>query len=100
MNFKTGSAFPEPACNHWLDTLGSYLSQRQDLDVVIEGHTDNTGSDQIVNDPLSEQRAKRSESSIRKTMYLAALSPYSEASVNTYRLVTMLQPKVKHVTAV
>ncbi len=57
VNFKTGSAFPEPAYNHWLDTLGDYLSQRQDIDVVIEGHTDNTGSDQI-NDPLSEQRAK------------------------------------------
>ncbi|MEZ8286295.1 hypothetical protein BCU17_00925 [Vibrio splendidus] len=57
VNFKTGSAFPEPAYNHWLDTLGSYLSQRQDIDVVIEGHTDNTGSDRV-NDPLSELRAK------------------------------------------
>ncbi|MEZ8773457.1 OmpA family protein [Vibrio sp. 10N.247.310.17] len=57
VNFKTGSAFPEPAYNQWLDTLGSYLSRRQDIDVVIEGHTDNTGSDRV-NDPLSEQRAK------------------------------------------
>ncbi|WKY60723.1 OmpA family protein [Vibrio sp. SNU_ST1] len=57
VNFKTGSTSPEPAYNHWLDTLGSYLSRRQDIDVVIEGHTDNTGSDRV-NDPLSEQRAK------------------------------------------
>jgi outer membrane protein OmpA-like peptidoglycan-associated protein len=87
VNFKTGSAFPEPAYNQWLDTLGSYLSQRQDIDVVIEGHTDNTGSDQI-NYPLSEQRAKevkaRLESNYvsRRSIYTRGFGEYVPACNN------------------
>ena len=75
VNFKTGSASPEPAYNQWLDTLGSYLSQRQDIDVVIEGHTDNTGSDQI-NDPLSEQRAKEVKARLESN-YVSRRSIYT-----------------------
>ncbi len=43
--------------------------------LAIEGHTDNTGSDQI-NDPLSEPACKRSEESSvkRVTTFLAVLS--------------------------
>ncbi|MGB1973509.1 MAG: OmpA family protein [Vibrio toranzoniae] len=75
VNFKTGSAFPEPAYNQWLDTLGSYLSQRQDIDVVIEGHTDNTGTDQI-NDPLSEKRAKEVKARLESN-YVSSRSIYT-----------------------
>lgn len=58
IQFNTGSSTALPTYNHWIDTLGSFLAQRQDIDIVIEGHTDNTGSSQI-NDPLSEKRAKQ-----------------------------------------
>ncbi|WP_299688587.1 OmpA family protein [uncultured Vibrio sp.] len=75
VNFKTGSAFPEPAYNQWLDTLGSYLAQRQDIDVVIEGHTDNTGTDRI-NDPLSEQRAKEVKARLESN-YVSSRSIYT-----------------------
>ena len=75
VNFKTGSAFPEPAYNQWLDTLGSYLSKRQDIDIVIEGHTDNTGTDRI-NDPLSEQRAKEVKARLESN-YVSSRSIYT-----------------------
>lgn len=87
VNFKTGSAFPEPAYNQWLDTLGSYLSQRQDIDVVIEGHTDNTGSDRV-NDPLSELRAKEVKARLEsnyvssRAIYTRGFGEYVPACTN------------------
>ena len=87
VNFKTGSAFPDPANNQWLDTLGSYLSQRQDIDVVIEGHTDNTGSDRV-NDPLSELRAKEVKARLEsnyvssRAIYTRGFGEYVPACTN------------------
>ncbi|MGF1746133.1 OmpA family protein [Vibrio minamisatsumaniensis] len=87
VNFKTGSAFPEPNYNQWLDTLGSYLSQRQDIDVVIEGHTDNTGSERI-NESLSEQRAKEVKARLERnsvssrSIYTRGFGEYVPACTN------------------
>ncbi|MDK9738432.1 OmpA family protein [Vibrio sp. D404a] len=75
VNFKTGSATPAPVNDLWLDTLGSYLSQRSDIDIVIEGHTDNTGNDQI-NDPLSEKRAKEVKARLERN-YVSSQSIYT-----------------------
>ena len=88
VNFKTGSAIPAPVNDHWLDTLGSYLSQRSDIDIVIEGHTDNTGNDQI-NDPLSEQRAKEVKARLERnyvssqSIYTRGFGEYVPACTNT-----------------
>ncbi|MGB1319791.1 MAG: OmpA family protein [Vibrio gallaecicus] len=70
INFNTGSATP-PNYNQWLDILGDYLAKRTDIDVVIEGHTDNTGSDYI-NDPLSEKRAKQIKARLEKNNVLSS----------------------------
>jgi outer membrane protein OmpA-like peptidoglycan-associated protein len=87
VKFEQGSASPEPVYNQWLDALGLYLSQRQDIDIVIEGHTDNTGSERI-NDPLSERRAKKVKARLEsnnvssRSIYTRGFGEYVPACTN------------------
>ena len=54
--FKTGRATLLPRGRSILDTAATYLHNHPAVNVVIEGHTDNTGTDKI-NDLLSKKRA-------------------------------------------
>ncbi|GLT19842.1 membrane protein [Vibrio zhanjiangensis] len=57
IKFSTGSSMVEPNSAHWLNMMGSYLSTQPGIDIVIDGHTDNTGAPSN-NDVLSMKRAK------------------------------------------
>ncbi|MFC5271417.1 OmpA family protein [Adhaeribacter terreus] len=55
--FATNSAELRPQSQADIRTLAATLKKYGDTNVIIEGHTDNTGSDAI-NQPLSERRAQ------------------------------------------
>ena len=55
--FKTGSAVLLAKGKPILDTVVAYLKRNPDVDVTIDGHTDNTGTDKV-NIPLSQRRAE------------------------------------------
>ena len=55
--FKTGSAILLEKGKPILDTVVAYLKRNPDVEVTIDGHTDNTGSDKV-NNPLSVKRAE------------------------------------------
>ena len=55
--FKTGSAVLLSEGKPILDTVVAYLKRNPDVEVTIDGHTDNTGSDKV-NNPLSVKRAE------------------------------------------
>jgi len=55
--FKTGSAILLSEGKPILDTVVAYLKRNPDVEVTIDGHTDNTGSDKV-NNPLSVKRAE------------------------------------------
>lgn len=57
VKFKTGSSRVIPHTAQWLNLIGRYLSSQPDINVVIDGHSDSTGSARF-NDGLSERRAK------------------------------------------
>lgn len=54
--FKTNSAELSPASKSALTDFASSVKNNAQTDIVIQGHTDNTGSDNV-NIPLSEKRA-------------------------------------------
>lgn len=55
--FSTNSAALEPAAKTEITQLAETLKKYPDTNILIEGHTDNTGSRDI-NQPLSERRAQ------------------------------------------
>ena len=55
--FKTGSAILLAKGKPILDTVVAYLKRNPDVEVTIDGHTDNVGSDKV-NNPLSVKRAE------------------------------------------
>jgi outer membrane protein OmpA-like peptidoglycan-associated protein len=55
--FDTNSATLRPASESDITKMAAILQKYPDTNVLIEGHTDNTGSDAI-NQPLSERRAQ------------------------------------------
>ncbi|GEM_PF-3550157 len=59
--FDTDSAQLRPASTAYLDQLSDYLNKHPDYDVVIEGYTDSTASDDY-NLKLSERRAQAVQS--------------------------------------
>ena len=56
IKFHTGSASVSSNSRYWLDIMGSYLATQPGIDIVIDGHSDNTGAPSF-NDKLSIQRA-------------------------------------------
>ncbi len=67
-HFQTGSAQLSLQSQNWLRSLGHYLSGWTDVDIVIDGHTDNSGAVSF-NDTLSEQRAREVEKQLIKTNF-------------------------------
>ncbi len=55
--FATNSADLQPASRTDIERLAATLKKYGDTNVIIQGHTDNSGSDAI-NQPLSERRAR------------------------------------------
>ncbi|EGU19244.1 protein F-related protein [Vibrio mimicus SX-4] len=56
IKFDTGSAKVSVQSKQWLDRMAQFLASESGIDIVLEGHTDNTGA-QKFNDTLSEKRA-------------------------------------------
>ena len=56
MLFDTGGSTLKPGAQLLLDKLAAYLAQNPETRAIIEGHTDNVGSD-AMNQGLSERRA-------------------------------------------
>ena len=56
IKFRTGSSQVSNESAYWLDMIGRYIATQPEIDVVIDGHADNTGSSGF-NDNLSEKRA-------------------------------------------
>ena len=56
IKFQTGSSSVSSNSRYWLDIVGSYLATQPGIDIVIDGHADNTGAPSF-NDKLSIQRA-------------------------------------------
>ncbi|WP_394251941.1 OmpA family protein [Vibrio profundi] len=87
VNFNTGSSSLMSMENRWLDLLGDYLSKRSDVEIVVEGHTDSTGS-YAVNDVLSEKRAMQIKMHLEKqrvgssTIYTRGYGEYVPACDN------------------
>lgn len=52
VRFDTGSSTVKSESRHWLDIIGRYLSSQPDVNVVIDGHSDSTGTTAF-NDGLS-----------------------------------------------
>lgn len=61
--FDTGQATLKPGASGTLDRLAAALREQSGRSVVIEGHTDNVGSDQS-NQGLSERRAQSVQSAL------------------------------------
>ncbi|WP_112477990.1 OmpA family protein [Vibrio variabilis] len=57
IHFNTGSANVADGSVEWLSQLASFLSDQNGVDVVIGGHTDNTGTVKL-NDSLADKRAE------------------------------------------
>jgi outer membrane protein OmpA-like peptidoglycan-associated protein len=55
--FDTAAATLKPGATHSLDRLAKYLEGNPETRVIIEGHTDNRGSD-AYNEDLSQRRAQ------------------------------------------
>jgi len=55
--FNTGSAVLQQRGKKVLDTVVAYLKKNPDVNITIDGHTDNIASDKV-NDPLSVRRAE------------------------------------------
>ncbi|MBJ6111517.1 OmpA family protein [Hymenobacter sp. BT523] len=55
--FDTNSSYLRPASEADITKMAAVLQKYPDTNVLIEGHTDNTGTDAI-NQPLSERRAQ------------------------------------------
>jgi outer membrane protein OmpA-like peptidoglycan-associated protein len=62
--FDTGKATLKPGAQLTLDRLAGYLAANPSTRVIIEGHTDSTGSD-ATNQALSEQRASSVADALR-----------------------------------
>lgn len=54
--FNTGSDKLSYAAQQWLTDIGQYLSKQKNIEIVLNGHTDNTGGERL-NDSLSQNRA-------------------------------------------
>lgn len=57
IKFHTGSSKVSSQSAYWLSTIGRYIASQPGIDIVIDGHADNTGAMQF-NDSLSVKRAE------------------------------------------
>jgi outer membrane protein OmpA-like peptidoglycan-associated protein len=65
INFDIGKAIVKPESYPIIEQISSYLKEHPQMRVAIEGHTDNTGSDEL-NLKLSDKRAESIKAEIVK----------------------------------
>lgn len=65
VQFNTGSDMVSRDSQQWLSQLGYYVARMPNIDVVLEGHTDNTGS-AVINERLSQKRALKVKDELMK----------------------------------
>ncbi|KII75932.1 OmpA family protein [Vibrio renipiscarius] len=65
IKFNTGSSKVSQESAAWLDMIARYVASQPEIDVVIDGHADNTGAAQF-NDQLSVKRADAVKQSLVK----------------------------------
>ncbi|GAL18130.1 OmpA family protein [Vibrio maritimus] len=88
IHFNTGSANVADGSAMWLEQLANFLSRQQGVDVVIGGHTDNTGTVRL-NDSLSDKRAESVKRTLigknvpRQMIYTRGYGEYVPACTNT-----------------
>ncbi len=70
VSFFHGSSVVSSGQQIWLNKLGTYLSNYSNIDIVLDGHTDNTG-EEIANQVLSQKRALRVKSELLKSSLLS-----------------------------
>ncbi len=65
VKFETGSSQVSLESEQWLGMMSDFLAQQHGIDVVIDGHTDDTGQ-MTFNDSLSIKRADKVKSTLIK----------------------------------
>ena len=65
IKFNTGSSQVSRQSAYWLDVIARYVASQPGIDVVIDGHADNTGAAKF-NDKLSVKRADAVKQSLVK----------------------------------
>ncbi|SDH97488.1 Outer membrane protein OmpA [Vibrio xiamenensis] len=91
IKFNTGSARVSPESKRWLEQVGHYIANQPGIDIVINGHTDNTGTP-TYNDKLSEMRADAvkntlmSSSVMRDSIYTRGFGEYVPECSNQTRM--------------
>jgi OmpA-OmpF porin, OOP family len=65
INFDIGKSTVKPESFPIVDQISNYLKEHPQMKILIEGHTDNTGSDEV-NQKLSETRAESIKTEIVK----------------------------------
>lgn len=97
VRFETGSAKVSMASKQWLDTVARFLATESGIDIVLEGHTDNTGSEKL-NDKLAERRANAVKAALVQSR-VAQNAIYTRGfGENVPRAPTVLR-MAEHVTA-
>ncbi len=70
VQFDTGSSYVSAHSRQWLSQIGAFLAGNSTVDIVIDGHTDSTGT-KTVNDQLSEKRALQ----VKEQLLVQQVSP-------------------------
>lgn len=87
VKFQTGSAQVSVGSAQWLSMMGDFLARQRGIDVVIDGHTDNTGQRRF-NDSLSVKRANMVKNTLIKnnvakdSIYTRGYGEYVPACTN------------------
>ncbi|WP_413283253.1 OmpA family protein [Vibrio sp. MA40-2] len=87
INFSTGSAHLSGTAISWLDKLAAVLVDYKSIEVIVNGHTDNTGETKN-NERLSERRAAEVKSVLLRqsinsgNIYIRGYGEYMPACSN------------------
>ncbi|MGL6260796.1 OmpA family protein [Vibrio sp. WXL103] len=88
IQFATDSAQINPQSRQWLDRLARHLATTPEIEVVIDGHTDNVGLSRY-NDQLAQKRAESVEQALvsqrvtRQSIYTRAFGETMPKCSNT-----------------
>jgi len=87
VKFETGSSKVSLESSNWLSMMSSFLAHQHGIDVVIDGHADNTGA-VTLNDRLSVKRADMVKSTLisnnvaKDAIYTRGYGEYVPACTN------------------
>ncbi len=90
VKFEIGSSQISQKSAYWLNQMSNFLSQQSGIDVVIDGHADNTGREKL-NDSLSVKRANTVKTALidnnvsKEAIYTRGYGDYVPACSNRTR---------------